>query len=137
MQPRWAVTIRRAAAIAAVLAASGYLPVSQKLFFLHREKRVLTPHVALTNVAVWVTLLFAMAGLFLLVLLLVLLTVWILFPPDFMGDWFQDRNWEIGWRDHFYLAVVVSTLGTLTGALGGGFHGREIIRKMALFLRDP
>lgn len=56
-----------------------------------------------------------------------------------LSEWFQGREGglEIGWLDRFHLAAVVATLGTLTGALGGGFHGRDIIREIALFLEEP
>lgn len=127
------------AAAAAVLFSSWHLPASQRLFFPHREKRVLTPHVALVNVAVWVTLFFAMLGLYVMVVLVILLTEWWLFPPEYVGEWFQDRTWaaSVGLLDYLHLAAVVGVLGSITGALGGGFHGREIIRKIALFPEEP
>lgn len=72
-----------------------------------------------------------------MVTLTVLLIEWWLFPADYISSWFQGRGFTVTWFDRFHLALVLSTLGTLSGALGGGLHGKEIIRELGLFLPEP
>lgn len=58
------------------------------------------------------------------------------FPGDYISAWFDGR-FDVGVADHFYLALIVASLGTLTGALGGSFHGRSLLREYGLFLEEP
>lgn len=125
------------AALVAIPVSAWLVLLSQRLFFPHHEKRLVTEHVALGNVAILLAMTLMTLGLFVLVTLLVLLVeVW-LFPERYIAEWFADRGFEVGWIGYLHIAMVVSTLGTLTGALGGSLHGRGIIRKLALFLKEP
>ena len=125
------------AALVAVLVATFLVPLSQRLFFPHREKRVVTEHVALVNTAILFSMFLMSLGLFVIVTLLVLLIEFWLFPQQFIVEWFSDRGFDVGPIDHLHIAMFVSALGTLTGALAGGFHGREIIHQPSLFLKEP
>lgn len=131
--PRWHVWLTAALA---VVVGTWFLLVSQRLLFPHRDRNRLTRHVALTNVAVAVNTLLLTVGLLLLVTFLVLLVQLLLFPADYLQAWF-DGEFEVTWSDRIHLAVIVGALGTLTGALGGSFHGRALLREYGIFLSHP
>lgn len=138
----WWVGIHRAdnyiwsAAAVAVLISTMYIPFSQDLLFPHRERRVITSNVASANLGMLLSIFLMVIGLFLLVSLVILiLEVW-LFPPELIDKWFDGFDLQVTWYDHFKIAVVVGTLGTLTGALGSGFQGREIIRAVSFFRKE-
>ena len=76
-------------------------------------------------------------GLFIVVALMIMLIEAWLFPPEMINSWFESFELKETWLDHLRIAVVVATLSTLTGALGSGFHGREIIRAVSFFLHRP
>lgn len=125
------------AAVAAILAATFYIPYSQDLLFPHRERRVITYKVAIANLGMILTIFLMVIGLFIVVTLtIIVIEVW-LFPPEMIRYWFKDFELPVSWQDHLLIALSVATLGTLTGALGSGFHGREIIRAVSFFLRKP
>lgn len=125
------------AAAAAILGATCYIPFSQELLFPHREKRVLTSNVAIVNIGMFLTMFFMVVGLFIIITLAILILELWLFPADFIMHWFTDFGFQVGWHELLKIAVVVSTLGTLTGALGSGFIGQKIIRAVSLFCREP
>lgn len=125
------------AAMGAILTGSWFIPVSQQLFFPHREKRVIAHHVAIVNMAVLVAVFLMMVSLFVIVVLLVLLVEWWLFPPQYIAMWFEGRGFVLGWKERFDIALVVSTIGALTGALGSSFHGRDVLRAIAIFQQEP
>jgi hypothetical protein len=130
---RWYVWVTAALA---VLVGTWFLLVSQRLLFPHRDRTTLTQHVALTNAVVMVNTFLLVLGLQVLVTAVVLLIQLLLFPADYLSAWFEQR-FDVGWSDHVFLALVVASLGTLTGALGGSFHGRALLREYALFLDEP
>ncbi len=124
-------------AAAAILSATCYIPFSQELLFPHREKRVITSNVAIVNIGMFLTMFFMVIGLFIIITLAILILELWLFPADFIKHWFTDFGFQVGWHELLKIAVVVSTLGTLTGALGSGFIGQKIIRAVSLFYREP
>lgn len=125
------------AALVVILAGTWFIPASQQLFFPHREKRVITHHVAVLNLAILTAIFLMMVSLLVLVILLVLLIEWWLFPSEYVATWFEGRGFKVDWADRFYLALVVATIGTLTGALGSSFHGRDVLRAIAIFQQEP
>jgi predicted Zn-dependent protease len=124
-------------AIISVLAATWYLVEVQGLFFPHKEKRVITEHMAVVNISILLTMLLAMLGLFLMVALLMLAVEVFIFPPGLISTWPTLQDPEVTLRDRFVLAAFISTVGVLTGALAGGVESRTVIRHLALFRDDP
>jgi hypothetical protein len=124
-------------AVASVLAATGYLTAVQNLLFPRKERRALTEHTALVNVAVVLTVLTAVVGLFVMVGLLVLAIELFVFPPDLITNWPTLENPRVGFADLVRTAAFVSTVGVVTGALAGGLESREVLRHLALFRNRP
>ena len=139
----WWVGIHRApvylwtAAIAAILLGTFYIPYSQSLLFPHREKRVITQNVAIANMGMVLTIFLILISLLILVVVVVIIVELWWYPPAFVEHWFQSFKSDVNWRDMLQVALGVSTLGTLTGALGSGFHGRKIIRAVSFFRKEP
>ena len=121
------------AAIAAVVISAVYLMFSLNLNFPRVNSTNLTEHGAVINVSMFLTLLFAMAGLFGLIFITMLLIEYFVFPPDLMRQWPSLDNPTFNIFDKFRLAAFISMLGVLTGALAGGLESRNVIREFALF----
>ncbi len=122
-----------------VLASTVYLVTAQNLFLPHEEKRFHTEHLAVVNVGIVFTILVAITGLFLMLGLLMLVIQVYIFPPDLVREWpsLQLDRATITLVDQVRIAGLISTIGVLTGALGGGLESRDLIRHLALFGSDP
>ena len=129
LPPTVAVTF----AIGSILAATAYLLFVQNLFFPHKEKRVLTEHLAALNVTILLSVLLAMFGLFLMVALLMLFVETYIFPPGLIASWPTLEDPEVTMLDKIIIAAFISSNGVLTGALAGGMESRAVIRNLALF----
>jgi hypothetical protein len=123
-----------ASTLVTILAATWYLTNVQNLFYPHEEKRVLPEYLAIVNVTIFLTMLLATIGLFLMVGLLMLIIETYVFPADLMQTWPPLEVPKIELADKFRLAMFISTIAVLTGALGGGLESRAVIRHLALFL---
>jgi hypothetical protein len=119
-------------AVATVVASSLYITVVQNLFFPRREKETLTEHAAVVNTVVWLCMLEALVALFLLIALFVWGLESYAFPPELMTRWTGIER-DIQFQDRVQVALFVSTLGTLTAALGGGLDKQTVARNLALF----
>jgi predicted Zn-dependent protease len=119
-------------ALATVILGSLYLAVVQNLFFPRKERETLTEHAAVVNVVVWLCMLEALVGLFVLIFAFVWGIERYVFPPALMQRW-TDLGHLATLGDQLKLAVFVSTLGTLTAALGGGLDKQTVARHLALF----
>lgn len=128
------LTLRGAVAFAVgtLLASSLYVAIVQDLFFPRREKETLTEHAAVVNTVVWLCMLEALVALFVLIALFVWGLERYAFPPELMARWTGIER-DIQLLDRVRVAVFVSTLGTLTAALGGGLDKRTVARNLALF----
>lgn len=120
-----------------ILAAACYLTTVQNLFFPRKEKHRVTRHMALLNVVVFLTILLAVVGLFVMVGLLMLFIEMYIFPPDLITAWPSLERPVVSFADKLRLAAFISIVGVLTGALAGGLESRAVIRHLALFLRRP
>jgi hypothetical protein len=124
-------------AAVSILAAAWYLAGVQNLFFPRKEKRVVTEHMAVVNVTLFLTLLLASVGLFVMVgLLMMAIATWI-FPPGLISTWPTLQDPVVTLQDKLRLAGFISTVGVLTGALAGGLESRTVIRHLALFGDEP
>ena len=124
-------------AIFSILGATFYLVNVQSLFFPRKEKRVLTEHLAIANVIVFLSVLLACIGLFVMVALLMLVIELYIFPAGLMNTWPTLEAPRILLQDKLRLAVFISTIGVTTGALAGGLESRTLIRHLALFRAEP
>lgn len=122
-----------------ILASTVYLVAAQNLFLPHEEKRFHTEHLAVVNVGIFFTILVAITGLFLMLGLLMLVIQVYIFPPDLVREWpsLQLERATITLVDQVRIAGLISTIGVLTGALGGGLESRDLIRHLALFGSEP
>jgi len=116
-----------------VLAASFYLARVQSLFLPRKEKRVLTEHLAVANSVIFLSILLACIGLFVLVGALMLLIEVFIFPQDLIQTWPTLADPEVSFADKLRLAAFISTIGVTTGALAGGLESRTVIQHLALF----
>jgi hypothetical protein len=124
-------------ALLSVLAATVYLTIIQRLFFPRKEKRILTEQMAVVNVAVFLTVLSAVIGLFVMVGLLMLGIELFIFPQDLITNWPTLENPKVGFVDLLHTSAFISTVGVLTGSLAGGLESRTVIRHLALFSDRP
>jgi predicted Zn-dependent protease len=124
-------------ALLSVLAATVYLTAIQRLFFPRKDKRTLTEHMAVVNVAVFLTVLAAVVGLFAMVGLLMLGIELFVFPADLITTWPTLEDPAVGFADLLHTAAFVSTVGVLTGSLAGGLESRTVVRHLALFSDRP
>lgn len=124
-------------ATVSILAASFYLVQVQSLFFPRKEKRVLTEHLAVANVVIFLSLLLLLIGLFLLVGGLVLILGLYVFPEDLMSTWPTLNQGRVELLDLLRLAAFIATVGVTTGALAGGLESRNVIQHLALFEDKP
>lgn len=124
-------------AVCSILGASFYLVRVQTLFFPRKEKSVLTEHLALANAVIFLSILLACIGLFVMVTLLMLVLEIYIFPPGLMNTWPTLEAPQILFGDKFRLAAFIATVGVTTGALAGGLESRTLIRHLALFRDRP
>jgi hypothetical protein len=124
-------------ALVSVLAATVYLTLIQRLFFPRKEKRVLTEQMAVVNVSVFLTVLAAVIGLFVMVGLLMLGIELLIFPEDLITNWPTLEDPEVGFVDLVHTSAFISTVGVLTGSLAGGLESRTVVRHLALFANRP
>jgi hypothetical protein len=126
-------------AVASIVLAALYLLMAQKLFLPHKERRYHTEHLAVVNVGIFFAVLTAAAGLFAMLMLLMLGVQMFIFPPDLIREWpsLELESTMIEFADQLRIAALISTIGVLTGALGGGLESRDVIRHLALFRSDP
>lgn len=116
-----------------ILAAAVYLCFAQRLFLPRKVSHIIPEHLAVANVVIFVSMLLAVIGLFVMVALLALaIELWI-FPEDLISTWPTLGNQEVGFADLLRIAVFISTVGVTTGALAGGLQRRQILREMALY----
>lgn len=120
-----------------VLAATCYLTAVQNLYFPRKEKHRITRHMALLNVVIFLTILLAVIGLFVMVGLLMLFVESYIFPSGLITAWPSLENPVVSFWDKLRLAAFISIVGVLTGALAGGLENRAVIRHLTLFLRTP
>jgi len=124
-------------AVASVLTAAIYLLFAQNLTFPRKRHRVVTEHTALVNVTVFLVLVGAMIGLFVLVWIIILVIELVVFPPNLMSNWPSLEDPSIGLVDLVRTAGFISTIGVLSGALAGGLENRTIVSHLTLFLDRP
>jgi predicted Zn-dependent protease len=124
-------------ALVSILAATAYLTRLQNLFFPRKEKRVITEHMAVVNVSIFLIVLLGSLGLFLMLVLLMLVIEVLIFPPDLIATWPTLQVPHVDLAAKIRLASFISTIGVLTGALAGGLESRTVIRHLALFPDEP
>lgn len=125
--------IASAYAAISIVAATLYLCFAQRLFLPRKESRVLPEHLAVANIVIFLSMLLAVVGLFVMVAILALVIELWVFPPDLIATWPTLENQSVDFADLLRIAVFISTVGVTTGALAGGLHRREVLREMALF----
>ncbi len=123
--------------VASIVAATLFLVFSHGLHFPRREKRLLTEHLAVVNITVTASIFLATIGLFVMLGLLMLAIELMVFPPDLISEWPSLEDPAVTTADFLRLAAFVSTLGVISGALGGGLDSRTVIQHLALFLDEP
>lgn len=124
-------------AVASILGASFYLIKIQSLFMPRKEKRIITEHLAIANVVIFLSILLACFGLFLMVgALMMVIELWV-FPEDLISTWPTLDKPEVLLSDKVRLAAFISTVGVTTGALAGGLEKKTVIQHLALFLDTP
>ena len=124
-------------AAAAIMAATCYLILFQSLFFPHRERRVVTEHLAVVNVTVYLTVLLGIVGLFAMLTALMLSVATLIFPAGLLATWPSIHQATVTRVDMVRVAAFISSIGVLTGALAGGLDSRIVIRHLALFPEEP
>ncbi|MEX2593978.1 MAG: hypothetical protein WD426_14480 [Anditalea sp.] len=125
-------------ALLSIMGASLYLVKVQSLFLPRKEKRVLTEHLAVANSIIFLSILNACIGLFLLVGGLIFFIEIYIFPEGLMKTWPTLMEQPvITWKDKIRLAAFISTVGVTTGALAGGMESRKVIRHLSLFKKKP
>lgn len=135
----WDVGLGLSNAIAAtyatlsILGATLFLARVQSLFLPRRERNVLTEHLAVANSVIFLSILLACIGLFVIVAALMLVIELFIFPADLMQTWPTLEQPVAGFTDKLRLSAFIATIGVSTGALAGGFESRTVIRNLALF----
>ncbi|WP_296720639.1 hypothetical protein [Erythrobacter sp.] len=86
----------------------------------------------MANLVIFLSLLLAIVGLFVMVAAPALaIELWV-FPSDLISTWPTLSNEQAGIADLLKIAVFISTMGVTTGALAGGLQRRQVLRPMAL-----
>ncbi len=124
-------------AAASILGASFYLIKIQSLFLPRKEKNVLTEHQAIANVVIFLSILLACIGLFLMIGGLMMIIELYVFPEGLISTWPTLDKPMVGLSDKLRLAAFISTVGVTTGALAGGLEKKTVIQHLALFLDKP
>lgn len=120
-------------ALISIAAATIYLSFSQRLFLPRKESPDLPKHLAAANVVIFATILLAIIGLFIMLVLISLaIETWV-FPQGLISTWPTLRNPVVTLLDKTRLAAFISTVGVTTGALAGGLERRTVLRQLALF----
>lgn len=121
-------------AILSIAGASLYLVKVQSLFLPRKDKHTVTEHLAVANGIIFLSIMMACIGLFLLVGGLMLVIQLYIFPADLIQTWPTLDQSEVSLGDQIRLASFISTVGVTTGALAGGLESRTVIQHLALFL---
>lgn len=116
-----------------ILGASLFLARVQSLFLPRKKRNVLTEHLAVANTTIFLTVLLACAGLFLMVAVLMLVIELWVFPADLMQTWPTLDQPRVAFGDKLRLSAFIATIGVVTGALAGGLENRAMMRHLALF----
>jgi hypothetical protein len=116
-----------------ILGAALFLARVQSLFLPRKKRNVLTEHLAVANTTIFLSVLLACIGLFLMVAALMLVIETWVFPAGLMQTWPTLEQPVIGFADKLRLAAFIATIGVTTGALAGGLENRAIMRHLALF----
>lgn len=124
-------------AATSVLAAAVHLMFVHNLFFPREPSQVITEHIALVNASVFLILVVAMLGLFVLVGTIILAIELVVFPPNLMTNWPSLEDPTVGVADLVRIGAFISTLAVLSRALAGGIESRTALRHLALFLDRP
>ncbi|MFC7008253.1 hypothetical protein [Halalkalicoccus salilacus] len=120
-----------------ILIAGVYLLFAQNLSFPRKQHQIVTEHTALVNVTVFLVLVLAMLGLFMLVWVIILVIEMVVFPPNLMSNWPSLEDPAVGFVDLVRTGAFISTIGVLSGALAGGLESRTIVSHLTLFLDRP
>lgn len=120
-----------------ILIAAVYLLFAQNLSFPRKQHQIVTEHTALVNVTVFLVLVLAMLGLFMLVWVIILVIEMVVFPPNLMSNWPSLEDPAVGFVDLVRTGAFISTIGVLSGALAGGLESRTIVSHLTLFLDRP
>ncbi|WP_256301842.1 hypothetical protein [Haloarchaeobius salinus] len=124
-------------AMGSIIAAAVHLLYVQRLTFPREDSQVFTEHMALVNVTVFLILVVAMMGLFLIVGSIMFLIELAVFPPNLMTNWPSLEDPTVGLVDLVRVGAFISTLGVLSGSLAGGAENRMALRHLALFRDRP
>jgi predicted Zn-dependent protease len=125
-------------AVLSIFGASFYLVKAQSLFLPRKEKRVLTEHLAVANSIIFISILNACIGLFIIVGGLMFFIEAYIFPEGLMKTWpTLTSQSEILWTDKLRLAAFIGAIGVTTGALAGGMESGKILRHLQLFNNEP
>lgn len=124
-------------AVISIMGAAFYLIKIQSLFMPRKDKNVLTEHLAIANCVIFLSILLACIGLFLMVGALMMIIEVYVFPEDLISTWPTLEKPEVLFHDKVRLAAFVSTIGVATGALAGGLEKKTVIQHLALFLDRP
>lgn len=122
-----------AAAVVVLFASTVYVVFSNRLLFPRGERRRMTEHLAVVNTTVLATMFLVMLGLMVMLWSLILAIVVLLFPQDLIHTWPTLGDAPVGLRGEMRIALLVSVIGTVTGALAGGLESRAVLRELALF----
>lgn len=124
-------------ALISIMGAAFYLIRIQSLFLPRKDKNILTEHLAIANCVIFLSILLACIGLFLMVGALMMIIEVYVFPEDLISTWPTLEKPEVLFHDKVRLAAFVSTIGVATGALAGGLEKKTVIQHLALFLDRP
>jgi len=126
-------------AIFSIIASSVYLPTVLHLLLPRKQKTFQTEQLAVVNVVILISIALAVVGLFAMLVLLMLFTQIVVFPPDLVREWpsLALGSTVITLSDQVRIAALISTIGLLTGTLAGGLESRQVLRHMHLFSRSP
>jgi predicted Zn-dependent protease len=115
-----------------IVAGALYLSIVQDLFFPRKERETLTEHAAVVNTVLWISMLQALTGLFVVIAAFVWAIQNYVFPAALMAKWtgIEDPATTL---DRLRLAVFIATLGTMTAAMGGALDRKVVVRNLALF----
>ena len=117
--------------------ASFYIISIQSLLLPRKEDYILTEHLAVANVTIYMSIFMACLGLFLLLGGLMLLIMLYIFPNDLMITWLTTDKSSVSFVDQCRLAAFIGSIGVVTGALGSGMQGSSIFKHLALFKKEP
>jgi hypothetical protein len=106
-----------------IVAAAVYLCFAQRLFLPRKDTRTVPEHLAVANAVIFLSMLLAVLGLFVMVALLALaIELWV-FPPGLISTWPTLESRVVGVVDLLKIAVFISTVGVTrsrAGCSGGG-----------------